>query len=186
MKELSLHILDVAENGITAGGNLIHIRIIEARCENRLKIIIKDNGKGIAPAEIDKVTDPFVTSRTTRRVGLGLSLFKAAALQCKGHFSIKSKPGKGTAVTADFQYDHIDRAPVGDMASTVMTLIAGNPGIDFYYDHVINGKEFTFDTREIRKALEGVPLSDPAVIQHLTQSIREALAEMDLKDRNNQ
>jgi len=180
LKELSLHILDVAENGITAGADLIRIHITEAREENCLKIVIKDNGKGISPGKINKVTDPFVTSRTTRRVGLGLSLFEAAARQCNGDFSITSKPGEGTTVTTVFQYDHIDRAPVGDMAGSVMTLVAGNPEVDFIYDHVINGKEFNFDTREIRIALEDVPLTEPTVIHQLTQSIRDALAEVDV------
>lgn len=178
MKELSLHILDVAENGVTAGADLIHIRITEARAENRLEIIIKDNGKGIDPEALDKVTDPFVTSRTTRRVGLGLSLFKAAARQCDGDFSITSKPGEGTIVTAVFGYDHIDRAPVGDIAGSVMTLVAGNPDVDFVYDHAINKKSFNFDTREIRMALEGLPLTEPAVIHQLKHAIRDALAEM--------
>ncbi len=121
MREISLHIMDIAENGITAGADCIQIVVDEARNENRLKIEIKDNGKGIPKNMVDKAIDPFVTTRTTRRVGLGLSLLKTAAERCDGEFVLASEPGKGTRIKAIFQYDHIDRAPLCDMASSVIT-----------------------------------------------------------------
>ena len=141
--------MDVAENGITAGAGCIHILIDEERMENRLKILIKDNGKGMSPDMLHKATDPFVTTKITRRTGLGLSLLKEAAKRCGGVFSIESEPGKGTVVTATFRYDHIDRAPIGDIAGTITILMAGNPNIDFVYDHVIDGKRFAIETREL-------------------------------------
>ena len=184
MREISLHILDVAENGVTAGASRIHIVVEEARAENVLKIVIRDNGKGISSEKIDKISDPFVTTRTTRRVGLGLSLLDAAARRCDGEVKITSEPGAGTEVTAVFQYDHIDRAPIGDMAASITTLIAGTPDVDFIYDHSVDGRHFDMDTREIRKELGDSFQGDPAVIHYLAQTIREHLNRLD-KDQMN-
>ena len=177
MREISLHIMDVAENGITAGAGFLHIIIEEDRIKNRLKVTIKDNGKGMSPDMLRKVTDPFVTSRTTRRVGLGLSLLNEAAKRCDGIFSVESEPGRGTSVTATCRYDHIDRAPIGDIAGTITMLIAGNPDIDFAYDHVIDGNIFVTDTRELRKEL-GESLTDPALLFHMKKQIEEELKKL--------
>jgi len=176
LREIALHVMDIAENGITAGANLIHILVDEDRSNNLLKIVIKDNGKGIPPDMLDKITDPFVTTRTSRRVGLGLSLLEAAASRCEGEFHIISLQGKGTEITATFRYDHIDRAPVGDMAGSVAILIGGNPEIDFIYTHIIDGKDFILDTGELRQNLS---MSDMSVIFHLAQNIRNALCELE-------
>jgi len=178
LREISLHILDIVENGISAGANHIKISVDESRRENRLKIVIEDNGSGIKPEFMENITDPFVTSRTTRRVGLGLSLLKAAALRSDGDFTITSEPEKGTCVSAIFVYDHIDRMPVGDMAGTISTLIICNPEIDFVYTHVIDGNDFFMDTREIRKELKNIPLYDPQVIKHITETIEKAISEL--------
>jgi anti-sigma regulatory factor (Ser/Thr protein kinase) len=182
MREIALHIMDIAENGISAGADCIHILVNEARKENRLKIELSDNGSGIPPDMLAKVTDPFVTSRTTRRVGLGLSLLKAAAERCEGTFAIESEPGKGTRVSAEFRYDHIDRAPLGDMAGSVPLLIVSHPKIDFVYVHLINGKEFVLDTREIRKEPDAPSLSDPSMFFQLTEIIREAISELSVEN----
>jgi anti-sigma regulatory factor (Ser/Thr protein kinase) len=177
LREIALHVLDIAENGITAGSDLIQILIDENRIENLLKVVIKDYGKGISSEMLRTVTDPFVTSRTTRRVGLGLSLLKEAAKRCGGDFSIESEPGKGTVVTATFRYDHIDRAPIGDIAGTIIMLIAGNPDIDFVYDHVIDGNRFTIDTRELKEEFDD-SLTDPALLFHLKKQIEEELKKL--------
>jgi hypothetical protein len=178
MRELSLHILDVAENGITAGGNCIWIEVDEARKKDQLKIVIRDNGGGLPIEKLDNINDPFITSRTTRRVGLGLSLLSAATERCDGTLRVDTQPGKGTEVEATFRYNHIDRAPLGDMAATITTLIIGNPGIDFAYSHRIDGNDFSLDTREIRAEMEDLSLSDPVVIHHLTETIRSSLKEL--------
>ena len=178
MRELSLHILDIAENGITAGAKCIHILVDEARSGNVLTLKIEDNGRGIPPDKLEKLKDPFVTSRTTRRVGLGLPLLAAAAERCNGSIDVKTKPGIGTEVLATFDYNHIDRAPIGDMASTITTLILGNPKVDFVYTHIIDGNDFILDTRELREDSDDLSLSDPMVIYHLTQSIRENLSNL--------
>lgn len=175
MKELSLHILDLAENSAAADAKKITISVDENTAENSIEIKIKDDGKGVSAEMLNKMIDPFVTTRTTRRVGMGLSLFKAAAERCEGAFFVSSELGKGTVVTASFQLNHIDRAPVGDMASTIISLIAGYPEIDIVYTHMYDGNEFVFDTCEIRVELEEIPLNEPTVLQHLKHAINNEL-----------
>ncbi len=172
MKELSLHILDVAENGISAGADQVAIEVIEDRRQNRLTLVIADNGRGIPRDQIDRAVDPFYTSRTTRRVGMGLSLLNAAARQCDGHMWIDADEGKGTRITAEFMYDHIDRAPLGDMAATMISLIMGSPGIDFEYRHEVDGREFVLNTREVKSALDGRQITDPEVFQYIMETLR--------------
>jgi len=175
LRELSLHILDIVENGITAGADYIHILVEEARTKDLVTITIKDNGHGMPAEKINKIADPFVTSRKTRRVGLGLSLLSAAAERCDGKLAVKTETGKGTEITATFRYSHIDRAPLGDMAATIATLLMGNPDVDFKYTHIVNANEYIFDTREIRAEITDLALSDPVVVHHLMGSIRKAL-----------
>ena len=165
MRELSLHVLDVAENGITAGADFIEILIAIDRLSNFFRIAINDNGPGISPEVIQRVTDPFYTTRPIRRVGLGLALLKSAAERCQGTFTIECPPGGGTQITATFQNDHIDRAPLGDMAGTITTLIIGHPQVDFLYRHTVDNDDFTMDTRELKAELEGMLLTNPTVIR---------------------
>jgi hypothetical protein len=178
VRELSLHILDVVENGITAGADCIDIRVEESVPDDRLQITVRDNGRGIPAEKIRSVDDPFVTTRTTRRVGLGLSLLAAAARRCGGDIAVSAPPGGGTEVQAFFGRSHIDRAPLGDMAATLGMLILGNPHVDFVYVHRLDQNEFSLDTRDLRNQLEEVPLNDPTVIQHITASIRRALDDL--------
>jgi len=170
--------MDIAENGISAGASLIRILVNEDRQNNLLTVEIEDNGRGMSAEMLAQVTDPFITSRTTRRVGLGLSLLQAAAHRCEGEFKLESEIGKGTLTSASFQYDHIDRAPVGDMAGTLTVLMMGNPNIDFNYTHQVDKKDFTLDTAELRKDMEGFSLTDPTVMVHLTRTIRNAVSEL--------
>ena len=182
MRELSLHILDIAENGVTAGADCIQILVEEARGDDYLKIVIQDNGSGLPPEKRDKLTDPFVTTRTTRRVGLGLPLLATAAQRCDGDFSVTSETHRGTRVVATFQHSHIDRAPLGDMASTITTLIMGNSEVDFVYTHIIDGREFSLDTREIKADMADLALTDPMVIHQLTKTIRTSLQRLESDD----
>ncbi|MBB6214913.1 hypothetical protein HNQ80_000998 [Anaerosolibacter carboniphilus] len=178
MRELSLHILDIAQNSIAAEASCIEIEISEDTVQDILIISIIDNGKGMDESFLQKVTDPFVTSRNTRKVGLGISLFKVAAEMCNGIFTIHSAIGKGTTVTAQFQRSHIDRVPLGNMAETVMTLIMSNEQIDYIYKHTLNGKKFVFDTREVKKVLENVPLGTFEVLDWIKNYIEEGLREL--------
>ena len=173
MKELSLHILDIAQNSTKAGASHIEIHVTEDARANRLSFSVIDNGCGIKKSVLATITNPFSTSRTTRRVGLGLSLLQFAAEQCGGGMAISSEEGVGTTVTATFQRDHIDRAPLGDMATTLMTLIMGNPAIDFSYIHRVNERVFECHTADIKRELGDVPITDISVTQFLTEYVQQ-------------
>jgi len=166
MQDLSLHILDIVENATRAGATLIEIDIWEDIGKDLLQIRIQDNGRGMDPETLKGATDPFVTTRTTRRVGMGLPLLKQAARETGGDLLLTSESGKGTRVLATFQKSHIDRRPLGDMGATLITLIMGNPDLDFVYRSNLREQEVEVDTRSIRKALNGtVRITDPAVVR---------------------
>lgn len=173
MRELSLNVLDIAQNSLSAGATLVEITVTEETAADRLIIAIGDNGRGMTPEQVRRVSDPFYTTRTTRKVGMGIPLFRMAAEATGGSLSITSKPGAGTTVTAVFGLSHIDRLPLGDMDGTVSTLVRMNPGLDFCYIHRVDGREFVFDTREIRDILGDVPLDDPDVALWLNEYLRE-------------
>ena len=178
MTELALHILDIVQNSISAKATLIEIVIQEDVQEDRLTIEINDDGKGMSQKEAENATDPYFTSRTTRKVGMGLPLFKQAAEQCAGTFTLQSQLGKGTQVKASMQLTHIDRQPLGDMAGTIALLASSNPGIDFIYKHITNKDEFIFDTREIKSELDGVSISNPKIVRFIREMIQENLDEL--------
>lgn len=169
MKELSLNVLDIAQNSVKAGA--LHIDITVERAGGMLAITIADDGCGMSEDFLAAVTDPFTTTRTTRKVGMGIPLFKLAAEQTGGTFSIASVPddgqgnAHGTTVRAVFDASHVDCAPVGDMASTVTTLIQGSPDIAWTFRSVTDGEELTLSTDEMREMLgPEVPLDTPEVL----------------------
>lgn len=173
MRELSLNILDVAQNSITAGASLITIEVNENTVDHTLLIGIYDNGKGMSEEQVRSVIDPFFTTRTTRKVGMGIPLFKMAAEQTGGKLEIKSELGVGTEVRAYFKTDSVDFTPLGDVASTIQMLITMNTDRDFLYKHSVDGKEFVADTREIKGILGDVPLDTYEVSQWLIEFIKE-------------
>ncbi|WP_427338959.1 ATP-binding protein [Caloranaerobacter sp. DY30410] len=173
MKELSLHILDLAENSVKAGATKINISIDEDTERDLLTIELEDNGEGMSEDLLKKVEDPFVTSRTTRKVGLGIPLMKAATLRCEGDFKISSEIGKGTKVTCVFRHSHIDRAPIGDIGQTIISLINANENIEIVYRHSYNGNYFVFDTKEVKKILGDVPINEANIILWIKDYINE-------------
>jgi hypothetical protein len=180
MKDLSLHILDLSQNSISAEADLVKITIYENTDEDRMVISIEDNGKGMDKDFLEKVMDPFVTTRTSRKVGLGIPLMQAACRRCDGDLTIESEKNVGTRLQATFKHSHIDRAPIGDMAETMLSLIlAGSDDtriVDFVYRHVFNKKEFCLDTREIRAALgSDVNLGETDVMIWIKEYINEGL-----------
>ena len=175
MRELSLHLLDIAENSIAADASEIGILVAENTLTDRLIISVEDNGKGMDADMVARVIDPFVTSRTTRKVGLGIPLFKAAAEACNGSFSIRSKPGEGTLINAEFQRSHIDRMPLGDLSGTLLTLIVANPNIHWIFTYRFNVNEFVLDDAPIKKELEGIPLTDPHVLSYLREFLESGI-----------
>ncbi len=172
MRELALHILDIVENSINAGADHIRIFLDENHENSYVFMEIQDNGRGVPREKLDKLANPFVTTRTTRRVGMGISLLKAACERCNGYLKIDSGPEKGTVVRAVFEKDHIDRAPLGDMTSTLITLISGYQGIDFTYHHIMPGNEFILNTKELKDDLGDIEISHPAVIETIRELIR--------------
>lgn len=176
MEDLSLHILDIIENSVAAGATHIKIMIDEDIAGNVLTIKIEDNGRGMDKATLAKVLDPFYTTKKTRRVGLGLSMLAQATQESEGSFDIKSKPGEGTKVIAKFVYDHIDRKPIGNMADTITTCIAGSGSkTDILYRHSREEQEFVFDTKEIKERLNGVAINNPEIVSFLKQQIEDGL-----------
>ena len=173
MRELSLNILDVAQNSITAGASLITIEVTENTIDKTMLIGIYDNGKGMSEEQVKSVIDPFFTTRTTRKVGMGIPLFKMAAEQTGGGLEIESEIGVGTNVRASFKTDSVDFTPLGDIASTVQMLITMNTDRDFVYKHTVNEKEFIADTREIKGILGDVPLDTYEVSQWILEFIKE-------------
>jgi signal transduction histidine kinase len=174
VRELSLHVLDVVQNSLEAGATRIELLINEDLRADRLTIEVTDNGRGMSQELVRRVLDPFVTTRTTRRVGLGLPLFAAAAERCNGKLEIQSELGKGTVVKTTFQHSHI--------VSTIISILIGNPLVDFEYTHRVDAaprseaSEFRFTTREIKQELGDVPLSHMSVIQWLREFLTENLA----------
>lgn len=176
MRELALHLLDLAENSVAAEARAITIRVEEDPAADRMCLSLSDDGRGMDAATVARVTDPFVTSRTERRVGLGLPLLKAAAEACQGGLSVHSAPGAGTTVTADFQRSHLDRMPLGDLAGTWLTLLVAHPQIHWRFEYCIEPHRFTFDDTLTKQALAGLPLSDPAGLQYLRPLLEDGVA----------
>lgn len=168
-----MHILDIAQNSIAAGATEINIIIREDSSEDSFIIEIEDNGRGMPRDILNAVLDPFVTTRTTRRVGLGLPLLCQAARACDGDVTVDSEERKGTRVVAWFRRSHWDRAPLGDIASTLMALVACNPSVDIRYEHLIDGGSFRFDTRDLRRKLGDIPLSNPLVAGFVKDYVEE-------------
>ncbi len=173
MRELSLNILDIAQNSIAAGASLTEIVVEENTAGKTLLIGIYDNGKGMTEEQVRNVQDPFFTTRTTRKVGMGIPLFKMAAEQTGGSFSIESQPGVGTRVEARFKTDSIDFTPLGDMSSTIATIVCMNEDKDFIYTRVVDDAEFKFSSADIKTVLDGVPLSEPSVMSWVEGYISE-------------
>ena len=175
MRELSLHILDALENAVEAGATLVELCIEEDLPRNTLKITIQDNGRGMSPEFVRQVLDPFVTTRTTRHVGLGLPLFAAAARRCNGDLHIESQAGRGTTITATFQHDHIDRAPMGDLVGSLLAILLAERPVDLRYTHEVDGRVFELDTAEVRRELGDIPLTNPLVREWLQSTLTEGL-----------
>ena len=175
MREIALHLLDIAENSVAAHATRVEILVDEDLRNDRLKTVVHDNGKGMDEAMLAHVADPFVTSRTTRNVGLGIPLFKAAAEACNGYFTISSKLGEGTRLEAEFQHSHIDRMPLGDLSGTMLHLVIGHPNVHWLFQYQVDDNAFTFDDGPIKAELEGIPLTEPKVLTFLREMLEEGV-----------
>jgi anti-sigma regulatory factor (Ser/Thr protein kinase) len=179
MKDLSLHVLDIVQNALAAGAEQVRILVEESVPRNCLVIAVEDNGKGMSQDVLDRVTDPYFTTRTTRKVGLGIPLLKQNAEQCGGGLLIESAPGRGTRLVAEFVRDHIDRPALGDMPGVVAMLSGINQDRDFIYHHRVDERDYCFDTREVKQILEGVPLGEASVMRSIREMIGENLKDLE-------
>ena len=178
MRELSLNILDIAQNSISAGASLTEIVVNENTKDKTLLIGICDNGCGMTEEQVKSVIDPFFTTRTTRKVGMGIPLFKMSCEQTGGKFTIESEKGVGTKINALYKTDSIDFTPLGDIASTIVTIVSMNADKEFLYRRVLDDKEFIFSTVEIKKILDGVPLSESSVMNWIEEYLNEQYNEL--------
>lgn len=182
MREIALHILDIAENSVTAGASVIEITVEEDLPDDCLKLVVQDNGRGMSTELLQRVTNPFVTSRTTRKVGLGIPLLKAAAEACQGHFYLDSVPGHGTRLAVEFQRSHIDRMPLGDLAGTWLTLVIAYPQVHWVFHYQAKTQErtasaeFTFDDAPIKQELTGIPLTEPSILAFIKGLLQEGVS----------
>lgn len=178
MKEIALHILDIAQNSIRAGADEISITLSESVPDDLLSLVIADNGKGMDQESCRRAADPWFTSRTTRKVGMGLPLLKMNAGLSGGGMTITSEPGKGTTVTATFGYSHVDRPPLGDVSGTVALLILSNPSINVVYTHICEGSKWSISTFEIKEELGEEAVTDLTIVRSLREIINENVAEV--------
>ncbi|NLN72754.1 MAG: ATP-binding protein [Bacteroidales bacterium] len=178
MKNLSLHIIDIFQNSVSAKAHKIELIIVEDRINDILRISIYDDGVGMSEKVVAQVVDPFYTTRTTRKVGLGIPLFKQNAESTGGSFKIVSKEGVGTKIDAEFGHAHIDRQPFGDIAGAVVLTATSYPDVRFVYTHTVDDKTFVFDTQEVYELLEGISVQSPEVVLMLKEFIENNLDEI--------
>ena len=181
MKEIALHILDITQNSIRAGADEISITLNESLASNTLILCISDNGKGMEPEICAHAADPYFTSRTTRKVGMGLPLLQLNARLAGGDMTIQSVPEQGTSVTATFIYNHVDRPPLGDISGTIALIILSNPGINVVFTHICEGSEWSISTSEIKEQLGDDAVKDLSIVRYLREIIYENATEL----RNN-
>lgn len=179
MTEISLNVLDVAQNSIRASATRIIVDIKVSHKEDSLKVLISDNGCGMTYNQLAHVDDPFYSTRTTRTIGLGVPFFKSGAEMTGGTFSIDSEVGKGTEVTAVFVLSHIDRMPLGDITSTMLSLITCNENIDFIYTYSVDERSFTLDTRELREILGDISFQEHDVFNYIKEYLQEHKDDID-------
>lgn len=178
MRELALHLMDIAENSVAAQAKTVHLEVEEETSADRLWMCVRDDGRGMDAEMVRRVVDPFVTSRTTRKVGLGIPLLKAAAEACNGFLEIQSQPGVGTELQVQFQRSHIDRMPLGDIAATMIALLVAHPEIHWIFRYKVDGAEFLFDDAPVKEVLGDMPLTEPDILAYLRDSIESGVREV--------
>lgn len=181
MNDLSLHIMDILQNSISAGATLVTLTVEEDTVSDLIRITMEDNGRGMTPEQVARLSDPFFTSRTTRKVGMGIPLFRQTAEQSGGGLTVESQPGVGTKVAATFGWSNIDRPPLGNLANSFILTVTASPNVDFVLVYNYNGNEYRFDTAEVKDALGDMPLNTPRIVVMLEEMVRENIR--DLKEQ---
>jgi hypothetical protein len=184
VKELALHLLDIAENSVSAQARSIEISISENLPADTLELCVQDDGRGMDAETAARAVDPFHTSRTTRRVGLGLPLLKFAAQACDGDLSLDTKPGEGACVRVTFQRSHIDRMPLGDLPGTFLALLVAHPEVNWKFTYTLRlagdvpAEVFVFDDLPVKELLGDLPLTEPSVLAYLRGLFEEGIAQV--------
>ncbi len=173
LEELSDHLMDAAMNSVRAGAKNIALSVVADGTKGRLTMSIADDGTGMTEEMVRRASDPFYSTKTGRKVGLGVPLLKGVADLCSGEFHIRSRPGKGTEIEVALPLDHPDLPPLGDVKETMLLLSVSNPGVKFSFRYDANGREFLLDTGEIAKLLGEVPINHPEVIAFLRRYVRD-------------
>jgi hypothetical protein len=186
MREIALHLLDIAENSAAAESRNISVHVQEDLVHDRLMASVVDDGRGMNAATVEQVQDPFYTTRTTRSVGLGIPLLKLAAEQAEGSFSLQSEPGQGTWVEAEFRRSHIDRMPLGDLSATFLTLLISHPQVDWTFLYRVtsgnkDSREFLFESADLKRELGDISLTEPEVLTFLRGIFEEGIEEVALQ-----
>ncbi|MBS5114293.1 MAG: sensor histidine kinase [Erysipelotrichaceae bacterium] len=176
MKDIAMHILDIAYNSIRALSSLITINIVDSMIQNKIEITIQDNGKGMSEETLKQVINPFYTTRTTRRIGLGIPLFKEGVEMTGGKFKITSQLNEGTTTYGCYVKNHLDTPPMGDLCETIITLIQANANIDYLITYQNDKTSFCLDTKEIKKILDGISINEPEIILWLKDYIKEGMS----------
>lgn len=172
MKDLSLHVLDIAENSVRAGAKNIRIVIHESSADDRFELRVEDDGCGIDPGKMD---DMYFTSKCGKKFGMGLPLLRQSAQECAGSFAIEAAQPHGTIVRAEFQRSHLDMKPLGNFGATVEALLCACEETDYVVDYACDGRSFVFETAHLREELDGLPLTEPTVLQYIKQEIHEGI-----------
>lgn len=180
MREIALHLMDIAENSVAAGGQNIRIEVHEDLKSDLLTTCITDDGRGMDAETAKNVMDPFYTTRTTRKVGLGIPLFKLAAEMSEGGLSLVTESGKGTKIEAYFRHSHIDRMPLGDISSTFLALLVSRPEIHWVFIYQTTDKNgnvdnFEFDDAELKNELSDMPITEPEILKFVRGLIEEGV-----------
>ena len=180
MREIALHLLDIAENSVAAESKNISIHVLEGLFKDRLSVSVIDDGCGMDKETLQRVQDPFYTTRTTRKVGLGIPLLKLAAEMAEGSFSLQSELGRGAWLEADFRHSHIDRMPLGDLSATFLTLLISHPHINWTFlyrvtDQGERRREFMFESAELKRELGDMSLTEPEVLTFLRGIFEEGI-----------
>lgn len=178
MNDLSMHIIDIIQNSVSAGATRVDLTVDENVEADRLTIEIADNGRGMTAGQVSRLEDPLFTTRTTRKVGMGIPLLIQSARQSGGDVAIVSEPGAGTTVTATFGYSNIDRPPLGDAVNAFMLMVYSNPGMDFSLLYRYNGKEYLFDTSDVREIFGDGAMGSIPVVKNLERMVKDNVAEI--------
>ncbi len=175
MRELSLHLLDIAENSAAANATCVTVLVEEDTGDDRLRMVVEDNGKGMSEAQAKAALTPYFTSRTTRKVGLGIPLLKEAAEACNGYLTLESQPGKGTRLEVVFQRSHIDRMPLGDLAGTFLTLLVGFPAVNWLLKYRMDDRNFEVDALQIKQEIGEIPITEPGILSFVKEYLKSGI-----------